>query len=345
MRKRFKLLCFLLVLLTVLTFPVYAESGRLVAVGRTVGLELALDGVYVVKFDADKGAAPAQEAGIKIGDQIVSVNGTALRRSEELRNAIIQGHGADLIFRVRRGEKDMSFTVRPTYAGTAWRIGIYVQDRIAGLGTVTYYNPETGRFGALGHGVNTAGFLPAVRSGSATESEITSVQKGKTGRPGELLGSSLPDEPIGLVDACTDRGIFGHSDKRLQGSDVAVAEREEITTGPAEILCNVAGTSVQAYSVEIEGLSFGSEACKNLRLHITDPALLEQTGGIVQGMSGSPILQNGKLIGAVTHVLVQDPTRGYGIYIRNMLSAEEGSPSETFDAEALTDWPAASLLL
>lgn len=320
-----KFLCSVLalLLLTALLPAAAASEAGLVPVGRTVGLELALDGVYVVKFDAADALAPARVAGIRLGDRIVCVNGTKVSRSSELRDQIEAGHGSDLILRVRRGGKDMSFTVRPVYTQRAWRIGVYVQDRIAGLGTVTYFDPETGAFGALGHGVagSEAG-NPPVCAGVATQTEVVSVRKGAAGAPGELRGSAGQGGILGTIEQNTDRGLFGHGALGGGAPCVPVAERAEVHTGQAELLCNVSGTEVGRYAIEIETLSFGAEPCKNLRLRVTDPALLSATGGIVQGMSGSPILQDGKLIGAVTHVLVQDPTRGYGIFIENMLAAE-----------------------
>lgn len=319
MRKRICLMVLILLLACSLALPASALESELVPVGRTVNLELALDGVYVVKFDAGEHAAPARDAGIKLGDRIVSVNGAPVSRSEELRSSVSGCCGEDLILRVRRGEKEMSFTVRPVYDSGGWRIGIFVRDHISGLGTVTYYNPETGCFAALGHGISGCCSDAGFGSGLVRPAQIECVRKGCRGRPGELQGAPSRQTPIGMIEVCTERGVFGRADGGFEATSVPVADRGEITTGQAELLCNVSGTDVSRYRIEIEGISFGQDEGKNLRLHITDPALLEQTGGIVQGMSGSPILQNGKLVGAVTHVLVSDPTRGYGILIENML--------------------------
>lgn len=319
MQKRFGILFVILLLISVLVIPVSASDSELVPVGKTVNLELALDGVYVVKYDAREAGVPARDAGIKPGDRIVSVNGASLSRSAELKDQVRRCCGEDLILQVLRGEKEMSFTVRPVFDSGAWRIGIFVRDHIAGLGTVTYYDPETGRFGALGHGIAGTGTDFGLDGGITRPAQIESVQKGSCGKPGELQGRPSRDTPIGVIEFTTEHGVFGHAEMDLEAQRIPVADRNEISTGAAELLCNVSGTEVRRYEIEIEGISFGREAGKNLRLHITDPALLEQTGGIVQGMSGSPILQNGKLVGAVTHVLVQDPTRGYGILIENML--------------------------
>lgn len=316
MRKRILAIMAALLLLPVLLFPAAAQD--LIPVGQTVGLALRLDGVYVVRFDAD--AAPAREAGLKVGDRIVSVDGAELDSAETLRSRIAAGHGADLILRVRRGEKDMSFTVRPVSTETGWRLGVYVQDRIEGLGTVTFYDPQTGAFGALGHGVSGGGERTLeILGGTATRTEVVSVRRGEAGRPGELRGAVDTGEALGRVEENSDCGVFGHAEAVWDGVAVPAAEPGEVTTGPAELLCNVSGSEIRRCAVEIEALSFAGEEGRDLRLRVTDPELLAATGGIVQGMSGSPILQNGRLIGAVTHVLIGDPTRGYGIFIGHML--------------------------
>ena len=307
MRKRILAIMAALLLLPVLLFPAAAQD--LIPVGQTVGLALRLDGVYVVRFDAD--AAPAREAGLKVGDRIVSVDGAELDSAETLRSRIAAGHGADLILRVRRGEKDMSFTVRPVSTETGWRLGVYVQDRIEGLGTVTFYDPQTGAFGALGHGVSGGGERTLeILGGTATRTEVVSVRRGEAGCPGELRGAVDTGEALGRVEENSDCGVFGHAEAVWDGVAVPAAEPGEVTTGPAELLCNVSGSEIRRCAVE-EG--------RDLRLRVTDPELLAATGGIVQGMSGSPILQNGRLVGAVTHVLIGDPTRGYGIFIGHML--------------------------
>ena len=314
MRKRMIAMLAALLLLPVLLLPAAAQD--LIPVGQTVGLALRLDGVYVVRFDSQSGTAPAQDAGLKVGDRIVAVDGAELESADALRSLVAAGHGADLILRVRRGEKDMSFTVRPVSTQSGWRLGVYVQDRIEGLGTVTFYDPGTGVFGALGHGVS--GGLQ-ILDGAATQTAVLSVRRGEAGQPGELRGLVGAGERLGRVEKNTDRGVFGHAEQAWEGAAIPAAERSEITTGPAELLCNVEGTEIRRCAVEIEALTFADEGCRDLRLRVTDPELLARTGGIVQGMSGSPILQNGRLVGAVTHVLIGDPTRGYGIFIGHML--------------------------
>ena len=302
-----------------------ARDWELVPLGQTAGLELQLDGVYVVRFDPDREQSPAGAAGLRVGDRILSVGGVPIRQAADLQARISAAHGEGLVFLVARGNRSMSFTVRPASTAAGWRIGVYVQDRILGLGTLTFYDPATGVFGALGHGVSdTEAHLLPFTEGVATEAAVIGVRKGAAGSPGELQGSPERSVCLGLVEENTAQGIFG---RLLQppaaGRALPVASRAEITTGPAEIWSNVEGTEVRRYEIEIEGLSFSADRDRNLQLRVTDEALLARTGGIVQGMSGSPIIQNGKLVGAVTHVLVRDPSRGYGILIEHMLEGSD----------------------
>ena len=205
----------------------------------------------------------------------------------------------------------------------AEKAGIYLRQGIAGIGTVTYYDPDTGRFGALGHGVSCPrGRLLKMTRGSAYTGTILSVKKGTCGHPGQLRGSADPDFPIGTLKKNTPQGVFGIARPGWPGQPLPVAAFDEVTTGKAVILSTVTGDVPREYSVEILKIYPKDRPdCRNFLLKVTDPDLLETTGGIVQGMSGSPIIQDGKLVGAVTHVLVNDPTTGYGIFIENMLDA------------------------
>jgi len=223
---------------------------------------------------------------------------------------------------LRKGkEKELKLTPKVTADGP--RLGVYLKQGVTGVGTVTWYDPETKRFGCLGHGVNDpAGSLIPMHSGRAYAASVMSVKKGKVGDPGQLLGALNDAAPIGELAKNTAQGIFGTVQTTIPGQPLPVAHRDQIGTGAATIRSTVRGRTVQEYSVEILKIYPNAKSGgRNMLLRVTDPALLDATGGIVQGMSGSPIIQDGKLVGAVTHVLVNDPTTGYGIFIENMLDA------------------------
>ena len=209
-----------------------------------------------------------------------------------------------------------------------YRHGAWIRDSIAGIGTMTFYDPATRTFAALGHGVtdtDTAMLMP-LASGAVMEASVKAVKAGAPGAPGEMRGDFDLEEDMGTLYANTDCGIFGTLDEGCKvdtSRALPIASREEVETGRATILSTVQGDTTEEYDVVIEKIYSPSTETRNLLVRVTDDRLLEKTGGIVQGMSGSPIIQNGKLVGAVTHVLVNDPTRGYGILIENMLEAAE----------------------
>ena len=316
-----------------------AETRTLVPVGRTVGVKLFSDGVMVVGFSevaSDQGrAAPARDCGLKEGDIITHINQDEVDTVEEVQAALQQAGEADMSIRALRDDQAVQFTARAVRCGSdgQYKLGAWIRDSMAGIGTITFWDPETGTFGALGHGINdvdTARLMP-LQSGGILYSDVAGVKKGEKGTPGELKGAFQADRDLGALYANTPGGVFGtlsSSDFFQSGQPLPVAARDEVKTGPATILSNVAGDEVREYAVEITRIfPQNDEDTRNLMLRVTDPDLLAATGGIVQGMSGSPILQDGKLVGAVTHVLVNDPTQGYGILAENMLAlAEESRP-------------------
>ena len=319
MKKFTKCTAFLLLCAWLLPANVFAKE--LIPVGEVVGLELRDDTVTIAAFDEQLGAA-AKAAGVSVGDQIIRIDGTAVRSSADVRNALKNADGQVELSVVRNG-KEKTYSLTPEVTESGPKLGVYLRQGITGIGTVTYYDPDTGSFGTLGHGVNDSdGKLLQMTQGYAYDAKVLTVRKGRAGDPGQLMGSVDGDSPIGVLSANTDRGVFGTTETGWQGKTVTVAESDEVKTGPAVIRSTVSGDTVREYSVEILKIYPKSrQNGRNLLLRVTDPALLSATGGIVQGMSGSPILQNGKLIGAVTHVLVNDPTTGYGIFIENMLDA------------------------
>ena len=225
--------------------------------------------------------------------------------------------------RVERGGHEAEFLVMPEKTASGYRLGILVRDHIAGIGTVTYYDPVSLQYGALGHGVSglDGTQLLMLQSGYLVRASVAEVQTGTRGTPGELHGIFDVTDAVGTVEKNTACGIFGTLSQPKPGEAVQTAPASAVTTGAAEILSNVDCEQVQRFSIRIDRVDPDAKNGRNLLITVTDEALLAKTGGIVQGMSGSPILQNGKLVGAVTHVLVNDPTMGYGIFIDNMLDA------------------------
>lgn len=298
-----------------------SAAEYLIPVGQVVGLELEDNTVTVAAFDEDLGAS-AQAAGLQVGDRITRIDKQAVHTAEDVRRALDRSDGT-VDVSVERGGKCRQLHLTPQITADGPRLGVYLKQGITGVGTVTWYDPDTGKFGALGHGVNgCGGALLNMREGRVYDACVLSVKKGKAGEPGQLLGSLTDSEPVGTLSKNTDRGVFGTLDADIDGTALPVAAPEQIRTGEATILSTLTGSGVQEYSVEILKIYPNAHAeGRNMLIRVTDPALLEATGGIVQGMSGSPIIQDGKLIGAVTHVLVNDPTTGYGIFIENMLDA------------------------
>lgn len=309
----------------------------LVPVGRAVGMKIVSDGILVVGMTdvtcAGATASPARSAGLKEGDLIISVDSRKVGSTQELKEALndaLTDSGEVEITYERDGSEHIA-VLKPALSdedGT-YKIGAWVRDSMAGIGTLTFYDPSSGVFGALGHGINdvTTSELMPVASGTLIRSTISSVRKGESGAPGELSGSFDLSDEFGELYANTDRGVFGRADAEALGVDVSAAlpaaRADEVQEGPAVILSNVSGDKVDEYEIEIKQVSRNSaHSPRDLMIEVTDEELLAATGGIVQGMSGSPIIQNGKLVGAVTHVLVGDPTRGYGILIENMLDAQ-----------------------
>ena len=305
------------VLIVVYSVPAYA-ARLLVPVGEVVGLSLSEGSVTVAAFHELHGAA-AREAGIEIGDEIVSIDGKTVDGASDLYDALRCSDGAVTV-ELRRGSKTRQVRLRPAVTEDGPRLGVYVREGVTGIGTVTYFDPSRGTFGALGHGISDSrGQLAPMRSGWVYEAAVESVKKARAGEPGQLRGAVQAQTPMGSLRSNTTFGVFG-SGAKWSGAALPVAEPGEVRAGKAQILSNVSGDEVAFFDVEITNCR-PTVSGRDLLLHVTDPALLEATGGIVAGMSGSPIIQDGKLIGAVTHVLVNDPTRGYGIFIENMLDA------------------------
>ena len=226
---------------------------------------------------------------------------------------------------LKRDNKEIETSVTPVYSESTqtYEAGMWVRDSSAGIGTITYYKADGTSFAGLGHpvcDVDTGEIVP-ISSGEVASVNINGVKSGVSGSPGELIGSFISTDAIGEISLNNAYGIFGTMNNKTSLNDaIPMAFKQDISLGKATILTTIDGTSPKEYSIEIEKIDYNSnESSKNMVIHITDEELLSKTGGIVQGMSGSPIIQNGKLIGAVTHVFVNDPTKGYGIFCENMI--------------------------
>ncbi len=297
--------------------------------GEAVGVKMYTDGLLVVYVSevidaAGKQYSPAKDAGLRETDRILSVDDFELGTNEELADYINKVK-RPVHLKVARDEEFFETDITPKLSNDGYyRIGIWVRDSTAGIGTMTFYNPQYNSFAALGHAITDrdTGTVLTVSDGDLVGCEIVSVKKGENGVPGELSGQ-FANIKFGKILKNNDFGIYGkieNSSIISQGRPVEAATRFQVKQGAAEILCDVDGNGVKSYAVEITSVSKEITVDnKGIVLKVTDSELLEKTGGIVQGMSGSPILQNGMLVGAVTHVFVNDPTRGYGIFIENML--------------------------
>lgn len=317
----------LLSALTVTASAADLSSARtLIPVGHTVGIKLFSRGILVVKLA--EGDTPAKACGLTAGDVIVQCAGNAVTSTEQFQALLQSTAGESAKLEVRRGGKllDLSVTADDSDGDGKYAIGAWIRDSMAGIGTMTFYDPQSNTFGALGHGVtdvDTAALMP-FSSGSILPSTVKTVKRGETGAAGELKGDFDLSGDTGELYANTSGGVFGTLTdqeliEHLGETPLPVAENDQVHTGKATILANVDGDTVKEYDIEITKILSTDSAGRNLLITVTDPELLEKTGGIVQGMSGSPILQDGRLAGAVTHVLLGDPTRGYGLLIRNML--------------------------
>lgn len=300
---------------------VHAFAARLlIPVGEVVGLSLSEGTVTVAAFHETYGGA-AREADLRIGDEIVSVDGAAVDSAQDLYDALKRS-GGTVELCLRRDGKERQIRIRPTATADGPRLGIYIREGVTGIGTVTYYDPDRGTFGCLGHGVSDSrGRLAPMDSGWIYDAAVESVKRGRAGEPGQLRGAVAAAVPMGHLEANTPFGVYGAGVK-WTGEALPAAEAGQVRPGPAQILSNVRGDEVAFFDVEIVRCRPDPDG-RDMVLRVTDPDLLEATGGIVAGMSGSPIIQDGKLVGAVTHVLVNDPTRGYGIFIENMLEAAQ----------------------
>ncbi len=290
------------------------ESVTLIPGGGVFGVKIKQKYVTVTE-------APGVPA-LKSGDIILSVNGESVKTAKDVKRIVDRSAGNSLTIRALHQGSEVAVEIRPTYENGEYKIGLSLRDGAAGLGTVTFIDPKTGIFGGLGHGICDAdsGEIISMESGEVCGVILGGIHKGESGKPGELCGI-LTDRDMGDLNVNCECGVFGIMTELPEGSDSAIpiGRREDVTEGEATIISTLKNGKRAEYKIEIYDIDRSSDGSKSFRIRVTDETLKALTGGIVRGMSGSPIIQNGKLIGAVTHVLVADPTEGYGIFIENML--------------------------
>lgn len=302
--------------------------------GEMIGMKLKTPGLTVVTFEEFTGrdykkARPYENLNIQRGDMIISIDGEEITDVDMFIDRVQNSKGKELTLKILRNKAVFNEKITPIVDRNdgKYKLGIWVKDLTSGVGTVTFVDPSTYMFAALGHGINDIDEmnLLEIKGGTAYRAMILSVVKGQKGAPGEVRGAIKENDIFGNIVKNTKNGVYGYLDNsvKLDLEPIEVALKEEVEVGEAEILATVSGNDTKRYKIMIEKVnSKSSNLGRNLVIRVIDEELIEKTGGIVQGMSGSPIIQDGKIIGAVTHVLVNDPTRGYGIFIESMMEAE-----------------------
>lgn len=300
--------------------------------GQSIGIKLRSEGVLVVGYNEVDGRYPAKESGIKKGDSIIAIDGIKVEGINQAADLISSNGktGKNMSFKLKRDENQLTKEVSPIYCSNtnSYRIGLFIRDTAAGVGTLTFYDPATKKYGALGHvivDIDTNTPID-ISQGEIVKASIINIREGRRGHPGEKTGVFIEQKDIiGSIFKNTDFGIFGTLEKMENKNDynsspIPIASSHQVEVGPAKILTVVKGDNVEEYDVEIQRIvNKNTPSNKGFIINITDKELIGKTGGIIQGMSGSPIIQNGKIIGAITHVFVNEPTRGYGIFIEWML--------------------------
>ena len=308
---------------------IVTDRAEVIVCGMPFGVKMFSEGALVVGFSTmeQNGSmvSPAKAAGLRLGDRVICIGETTTENNDAVKDALEAAAGPVEVVYIRDGEQRQT-TLTPLWdaASGQWRAGMWVRDSSAGVGTLTFADPERGVFAGLGHPISDSdtGASIALRSGEIVPCEITGCSKGTAGSPGELKGRFLSAHAIGSIRINGENGVYGTTRTRFSGRPMPVAFAQEVMTGEAEIWTTVEGETPRSYRVTIEKIN-DADLRRNMVIRVTDKELLAATGGIVQGMSGSPIVQNGRLVGAVTHVLVNDPARGYGIFAQTMLRQVE----------------------
>ncbi|MDQ5983814.1 MAG: SpoIVB peptidase [Eubacteriales bacterium SKADARSKE-1] len=305
------------------------EEKKIIPAGIPFGVKIFTQGVLIVgisDIETENGLEnPAKLTGLKKGDVILTVNENEIKSNEELIKIVENCGGESLKIEVMRNNMRFDLQIQPVKCciDNAYRIGIWVRDSSAGIGTLTFLDPESHVFGGLGHGIcdiDTGELLP-LSHGDIVKASINGIVKGTKGIPGELKGYFLDSEPIGELSQNTNLGVYGTlTNTQNSNEPIVLAMKQQVQKGKAQMVTTIDGMSPQHYDIDIQSINYNEALqTKNMIIKITDENLLSQTGGIIQGMSGSPIIQNGMLVGAVTHVFINDPQKGYAIFAENML--------------------------
>ncbi len=329
--KKLKLqIIFPLLILFIIPQSVFAYSKYIVPGGETIGIEVNSKGVLVVGFYEVDSKYIGKDAGFEVGDAITKINGTEVNSINEMVNVVNEEASSDneLDVTIIRDDKSSNLSLKMVCDDNdVCKTGLYVKDSITGIGTLTYIDPKTTIFGALGHEIveRTTGEKFEIKDGKIFNATVTDNTKSENGSPGEKNATYNESITYGEINANEESGVFGkYTDEILEEEAIEVASEDEVKTGEAFIRTVLNGSEVKDYSINILNINKDSDI-KNILFEITDQNLLNETGGVIQGMSGSPIIQDNKLVGAVTHVIVSDTKKGYGIFITTML--EEGDKS------------------
>ena len=303
-------------------------NTKVIPVGKAIGMKLYTDGVLVVGMSEINGKKPYENTGIQEGDRIIEINNEKVDSTDELIETVNKSNGKQIAVKYKRNEDIITTSIEPAKTDDdQYKLGLWVRDAAAGVGTMTFYEPSSGMFAALGHGITDidTSDLIQIANGELVTTNILSIVKGEKGAPGEIRGTIENGVSLGNIYKNTKYGVYGNvlNKSRLEvnsAEEMEVALRNEIKTGKAQILCELQDGKIERYEIEIQKLFINNnEDNKSMVIKVTDKRLIEKTGGIIQGMSGAPIIQNGKFVGAVTHVLVNDPTIGYGVFADIMI--------------------------
>ena len=325
--KNFKkrLILLLILLITILPAPVLAYSNFLIASGKTIGIEVNANGVLIVGFYEVEGKEIGKNAGFEKGDIITKINNKKVFSISNMLESLKENN-TNVTFTVKRNntEKEIKMSLKPD-ENNILKTGLYVKDQINGIGTLTYIDPKTKRFGALGHEIleTTTAQKFEIKDGKIYNANVSNIRKSTNGNAGEKNASYNKKISEGEIDKNEISGIFGDYKEDIeQDKTLEVGNKDEVTKGKAYIRTNIKDDEIKDYEINILNIDLNSKS-KNILFEVTDKTLINETGGIVQGMSGSPIIQNNKIIGAVNYVIVNDPKKGYGIFITTMLKEGE----------------------